>query len=458
MRNLLQKMKTEFYENLMYPTYQLKYGNTFGFKIIKILNKLNESQWLSSDELLEYQQKKLRRLIGHAYENVPYYRELMKKMGILPNDIMSVEDIKYLPILTKEQISDNFKDLLSDDIEKRRFIKSSTSGSTGNPLTFIKDWDTIMWIEATTLRGKRWAGYRIGDVDIDFRFLTNPSFLGRVRERIVRRYDFPALAEGAELNNYIRKIKALKPFCITAYASILYRLSKFCYKNGINGLQLPVIFSTGEMLYDYQREFIEKQFGGKVFDYYGCGEVSTIAFECEYHHKHVSDERVILETTDSTGNPVVDALGEVIVTDLDNYAMPFIRYKNGDVGVITKDKCRCGRGLTAVKTIEGRSQEFLKTLDGNYVPPVFFPNSFKNLKGIEQYQIIQEDIYNITLRIVRNQFFTAEELKNMTRVINEKIGNTVTIKIEQCHQIPSKTPTKTRFILSHLPVNLFTVE
>jgi phenylacetate-CoA ligase len=452
MKNLIENIKTKFYERVAYPVYQFKYGPKFGYEVIKILKHLKKTQWLSQDELSELQTKKFKRLIEHVYQNVPYYHEIMGKIGLRPEDVKSVENIKLFPILTKKRIRENFDRLLSKSMSKRKFITASTGGSTGKPLSFIRDWNTLIWTEATTIRGKSWAGFRIGNREIDFRSMGIPSLLGKVRGRAICRYDFPALAKGEELIKYLKQIKSLKPFCITAYASNLYRLAKYCHKYKRNDIEFPVIFSTGEMLYDYQREFLGEQFKSKVFDYYGCGEISSLAYECEYHHKHISDEHLILETIDSKGDQIIDRLGEVIITDLNNYTMPFIRYKNGDVGVVTEKTCKCGRGLRVLKSIEGRAQDFLVKSDGGYIPPAFFPGCFKSLRGIDQYQIVQTDFHNIILKIVKNQFFLPKELEYMLYKIKEKIGDAVNVDVQNCNYISSKVPDKTRLVLSHLTV------
>ncbi|MEW6602338.1 MAG: hypothetical protein AB1499_15305, partial [Nitrospirota bacterium] len=238
------------------------------------------------------------------------------------------------------------------------------------------------------------------------------------------------------------------------YASNLYRIAKICHKHEINYIEFPITFSTGEMLYDHQRDFLKKQFKSNIFDYYGCNEVGPIAYECEYHKKHISGERMIIETTDAKGNQVINVQGEITITDLDNYAMPFIRYKNGDVAVMTNDACSCGRGLKIIKSVEGRTQEYLRTLDGNYIPAIFFPTRFRNLRGVDQYQIIQHDIYNTSLRIVKNRFFSIKELNEMKQVVKEMLGNSVNVNIEECNYIPLTTRGKTRLVISYLPVEL----
>jgi phenylacetate-CoA ligase len=269
----------------------------------------------------------------------------------------------------------------------------------------------------------------------------------------MNRYGFPGFPNKYELLKCLEMIKALKPYVLFGYPSNLYRIVKMWQDYDSSALQIPMIVTTGEMLYGYQREYLGQQLSGQVYDYYGCNEVGSIAFECEYHVKHIADERVYIEITDEAGKPT-SALGDITITDLENYAMPFIRYKNGDTGTIVENCCKCERGLTVLMSIDGRAQEYLRALDGNYVPAIFFPATFRDLKGIDQYQIVQTDERTIILKIVKNRSFSGDELAAMTLMIKSLIGEAVLIKIEECDHIPLSRIGKTRHVISHVPFEL----
>jgi len=444
-------IKDKIYKNLIYPVYQYKYG----FKVLKTLRNINNAQWLSRDKLLAYQFNKFIKLVSHAYNKVPYYRDLMKKMKLKPENIKNLEDLKYFPVLTKKIIRENYEKLISKDVKSRNIQEASTSGTTGEPLKFIRDENTLIWTEACLLRGKSWAKYKLGDTVVNFMSVGKPSLLGKIRGILMNNYYFPAFEEEYKLLEYIKRTNKINPCCISSYASNLYRIAVFCHKNKINNIEFPIIFSTGEMLYEYQREFIENQLNGKVSDYYGCNEIGSLAYECEYHNKHISDEHVVIEITDSKGNHLRDSSGEFTLTDLDNYAMPFIRYKNGDVGQFTEDICKCGRNLKRIKSLEGRKQDFLKSFVGNYIPAIFFTSQFRNLRGIDQYQIIQTDIQSITLKIVKNEFFSPHELQEMVKIIKDKIKGNINIMIEEYSRIKLTNQGKNRLVISHIAKELF---
>jgi phenylacetate-CoA ligase len=444
-----------FYKKIIYPIYQLKHGIHAGNEIIRKMGIMDKMQWQPQTEIAAYQYGKLRKLIEHIYRNVPYYQKIMKKHGITPDDIACIEDIRRIPVLTKTQIRENRAELKAIDIGTRKVVEAATGGSTGEPFSFIRDWETLSWTEAGKLRGMSWANCRIENVLIDYNSDSKPSWLGAVRGRLINNYYFPAIAKEDEIVKQMQEIRSLSPFCLAGYASNLYRIAAICHKHAIDNVEIPAIFSTGEMLYDYQRKFIEDQFRGKVFDYYGCNEVGSIAYECEYHRKHITEERFIFETTDSGGTPCPGRMGDITITDLDNYAMPFIRYKNGDAGTLSDSQCKCGRALRTIDSLYGRTQDFLKTIDGNYVPGVFFPNRFKDLKGIDQYQIIQMDVNHIVLKIVKNKLFNTDELADMVGVIKTMIGDGLRLDIEEEKNIPLTREGKTRPVISHVPAELY---
>lgn len=444
-------LKDILYERIIYSIYWIGEGITYGYKTVELCKHLKQTQWMSRDQIKAYQVKKLRKLIEHVYNNVPYYRNIMLGKRITPDDIRSIEDIKHFPVLTKDIITANFQDIVFKGRNKRTTKQSRTSGTTGEPLTLLRDRNSRIWMHAALLRGWSWAQYNIGDTIFNLTTHGKMSTWGTIASRLMNSHYFSAMANKSQVIEYARKIKSLNPFCITGYASSLYLNANLYYQFNVMDNNIPVIFTCAEMLHGYQRDFIEKVFKGKVYDFYGSNEIGSIAYECEYNTKHISDEHVIVETLNSRGENLINTPGDIILTDLDNYAMPLIRYKIGDVGTLENDVCKCGRGLSVLKSIDGRSQEYLKTMDGHYIPGIYFPPLFRKFKGVEQFQIIQPDINCIILKIVKNQYYSRNDLDKMMNMIKEKIGNDVKIKVEQCDHIPLTSAGKTRLVISHLP-------
>lgn len=447
----MMKFKAALYERVLYPVYQLRHG-PYGVRIIKVFKYLNQSQWFSEDKIRVDQNNKLKRLIEHVYHNVPYYRNLMQKKGIVPQDINCADDLKYFPVLTKKIIRSNYQDIMSLDLNKRRVMESSTGGTTGEPLKLYLDKDTRIWREAARLRGWSWANFQIGMSVVAFPSNNWPSLIGKLRIGMINEHAFPFFLEENDIVGCFPKVKDIKPHCITGISSYLCRIASVYSRNHLNEMHVPVIITTSEVLYDHNRGLLENTFKGKVYDQYGCVEIGSLAYECEHNNKHISDEHVIVEAVNSEGSHVVNAPGHLIITDLDNYAMPFIRYKIGDVGTLSGSRCKCGRGLSVLKSMDGREDEFLKKLEGGFVPPIYFPARFARLKGIKQYQIVQTDVEHIVLIIVKNAGFSSETIDEMINVIKEKLGHIVNVTIEERDNIPLTSRGKTRLVISHVPV------
>jgi len=242
----------------------------------------------------------------------------------------------------------------------------------------------------------------------------------------------------------------IKPFFLESYATNLFRVASLCYKNKIK-LSIPVVFSTGEKLLPHQRELIEFQFNAEVFDYYGCNETGVIAFECKEHHTmHVADEHILLEVVDEYNQPVINQPGNIILTDLDNYAMPFIRYQVGDTGILSDRICECGRELTVLDSVEGRTGDMLITSDGNILPPIIINTTFRNLRGIERYQVIQKKVGYIILRIQKNELFDPSELKQMLFKLKNLLGYDTEIYVKEEQYIEPTRRGKFRTVISEI--------
>lgn len=196
-------------------------------------------------------------------------------------------------------------------------------------------------------------------------------------------------------------------------------------------LHIPVIFTTGEMLYAHQREILERKFAGRVFDYYGSNEVSALAFECEYGCRHITDEQVVLEVVDDADQPLWDVSGRILVTDFRNMAMPFIRYELGDRGVLSRAPCQCGRHLLVLKELEGRSQDAIRGPNGVALSGVFFAGRFRNLERIRAYQVVQQSETVVELRYVSARPDAQTEVNEIVAVIREHLGAAVRIE-ERC--------------------------
>lgn len=446
----MRTLYSAFIKNVIYPLYQIYSGHNY----LKQYEELKRTQWLSKDEIIGLQWSKLKQLLEHTYNNVPYYKRVFDCLFLHPNNINSESDFRKLPLLDKETITNNLNDFIASNFHKKDLIKDSTGGSTGVNLQFYYDYKNVEQRRAVELRSNSWAGLDIGDkytklwgshFDIQF----GKKLRGKMSDLLFRQLFLSSynLSDDA-MREYATKILHYKPKCIVGYSSSLYIFAKFLHENKIDGIKPKSIISSAEVLHDYQRELIESVFGCKVFDRYGCREFSTIAQECERHTGlHINLEHVFVEILDEKKNPCDPGeKGEIVITDLDNYAFPFIRYRIGDMGAFSPKKCPCGRGLPLLENIDGRVWDVIIGINGNRIIGSFW--LIKDIKGIEQFQILQEEFGKITVKLIINNSFTENEKKKLLNRIFERCGKNMKVDILLMDNIPVSTSGKHKFIIS----------
>ena len=417
------------------------------------VNEAFSNENLSYTELKELQQKKLLQLIQHARTSVPFYSKLLK-------NINSLDDFESIPFLTKRIIKDNFLSLKSTKVNPNRFRSDSTSGSTGEVMKFFTDNKMNVVRHACAIRGDSCTGWNLGepsvylwgarsDTDkakkiksriINSQFLFNTTFLS----------SFDMKKE--DMKRYIQIINKKKPSLIVGYPSTLEAFSKFIEEQAIDIYSPKGIITGGETLYDYQRVAIEKVFRTKALNRYGCRDVGHIANECqEQDGLHISMDHIFLEVINQNGQPCKPGeLGEIVVTDLDNYVFPFIRYKIGDVGVLSDHRCNCGRELPMLERVEGRTFDIVVGSNGNLVPGNYFTLLRHKLKSIDQFQIIQNKLGELNLILKINTSYTKNEEKKIKALFKEKLGEDMIINIEIVKQIPVTKSGKFRWIISNV--------
>ena len=430
-----------------------------GTKISRNLRFLEKSQWWSIEELQEYQNKKLRALVRHAYENVPYYHSEWKKLNLKTEDIKTVEDMRKIPVIAKEDIRKNFEDFKSRNFAPKRQKLESTGGSTGDPLKFFYDWNAWSMDWACLYRGWGFAGYNVGDKIVTIGGSSvipsqKPPFRKQVKNRLIERHLGLSAFDMNEKNmkKYSEKIVKFKPRFLRGYASSLYIFAKFVENNNIEFPSLHNIFSTSETLFEPYRKEIEDAFEVEVFNEYGVRDGGGNAMECDMHSGlHISTERCVMEFIKGGENVSSGEMGKIILTDLHNYSFPFIRYEGGDIGIQTVEKCPCGRGLPTIKRIEGRTTEIIRFSDGTMWAGPVLTLVFAKF-DILQYQVIQEDKDRIILRVIKGKTFSEEDAKMLVQIFNYHVGEKGSVEIEYVEDIPASKSGKRRFIISKIPI------
>ncbi len=444
-------MASTFYNYLHHGVYRIK-DLIKGTGVYKWLDTLMLEQMLHPPEMEEIQSRRLRDIIVHARHHSPYYRKLFEEHGIKIDDDFNISQLKDLPLLRREDLQNNYKNILCDDAGE--IYPNSSGGSTGNPVNFYQDESYKSFSQAANLLFLNWMGIRSGDksaaiwgADRDFKDL---SLRGRFWIKFDRGKALNAFSMSDEqIKIFLGEMNRFRPKLIYGYASALYLVAKFI--NNTEPLKfVPVaVRSSAEMLHDFQRREIEKALGTRVFNFYGSREINNLSGECSVHEgMHILASGRIVEIVDDKGRPVADGIGgQIAVTDLTNFAFPFVRYLNGDMAVKSTSRCSCGRGYPLIEKIQGRTSDVI-VVDGQFIHGEFFTHLFYNRPEVIQFQLIQEDPKRLRLLIV-----TREENPNLDDIISsirKKVGGEVRIEMEFTDHISPTASGKHRFTISTL--------
>lgn len=385
------------------------------------LRRLRGTEWWSPEELGRLQAGELRRLLGHAHANVPFYRERLDEAGVDPSRISSTADLGAIPLLTRSDAQDSR--------ERRRSlappwtsITKRTSGSTGQPLEFEYDAGSEAWRQAVRMRGYGWAGYRQGDRTLhlwsDPPRPPLPRWWWRLVDRVWVATDrglrnelyVDSTVRSEELwDRTVELIRRRRPHAIVCYAQAGAELARHVVATGARDWRTIPVLCGAEPLFPGDRAVLDQAFGPAVFETYGNREVMLIATECEQHDGlHVQAENLVVEVvvrgrdTDETRPAEPGELGEVVVTDLHNLAMPFIRYATGDLAIAADGShCACGRGLPRIASVEGRTSDVLEDRDGHEVSGIALMTLFVDLApAVRQWQAVQRGDRSLTVRVV----------------------------------------------------------
>jgi len=446
-------------KKVIFPLMELRWPKEE--RVSSALPLLEETQWWEPSKLKQLQESRLQALIRHAYDNVPYYHKMFDSLGLKPGDIQTKDDLRKLPILTKQIIRSNLEQLTPKNYITRDLIPYSTGGSTGEPLNFFIDRRRQAWSTAAAHRGWAWAGCQLGD-KVAYLWGSRHELAGlsslktRIGNLLERRITLDAsnMTE-ATMDSHVGILCKFKPKAINGYVSALYLMARYLGKKKICDIRPRAVFTTAEMLFDYQREAIEKAFGCDVFDYYSGRDTTLQANECLAHcGYHLSIENAIVEFLKEGRDAEPGETGQIVLTDLSNFATPFIRYEIGDLGVPSSERCACGRGLPLMKKIVGRVTDIIITKGGKYIPGEFLTLLFLGSRGIKQFQLVQKRKDYIILKIVKGENFSPEELNNYIVYLKRQCGEETEIEVEFVGIIPLIASGKRRFVISEVPPQL----
>lgn len=437
---------------LFVPVYAAyKHENTF-----KYLPEVGAFNRLPLERIQHFQLQRIRKIAQHAYDTTRYYHNLFEKIGLKDPQQLTWDEYQQIPVLTKDIIKSEAKDLLSNLWVPEELRKTATGGTTSSPTPFYSDWDSLYRKRGATVVFDGWLGYRPG-MKAAFLWQARQDMLEvkTIKEQIAnlfihRRIFLPGSPlDDTVMECYYRKLREFKPFLLQAYPTPLEIFADFLKRKAYN-LTIPVVSCTAEPLLDHQKRLFMEVFGASPFNWYGAREAGRIATECFKHNgMHINCYGLYLEIAPSSY--VNNDIGAILLTDLWNMGMPLIRYQIGDVGRINKDVCSCGCELPRLMEMSGRINDTFENSRGQKIPGVWFPNQFiKDSCEISSMQIIQHEIGHFEILVVVTERFGPNTEAWLQKKLDEFMLEPTRLIITKVPQIPHEKNGKLRFCKNNM--------
>jgi phenylacetate-CoA ligase len=435
-------------KHIFYPLWDLK-DKSQRLREWKILE---QQQWWSRERLDRLQWERLGSLLEYAGRHSGFYRSRFQNHGIEPGKVRTPADFQRIPVTTKQDLRDNLDSFISDEFDRSQLVIAKTGGSTGVSLNLFFDEACQERRNAAQLMADRWAGWDLGLKKAAI--WGNPPVPVSLKQKLRHHLlDRTIYLDTMDLNDqsmgaFVDQWRQEKPGAVFGHAHSIYIFASYLRDNKVTDLRPQGIVATSMMLLDHERAIIEEAFGCAVTNRYGCEEVGLIACECERHKgMHLNLPHVYVEFLDEQDNPVPPGEpGKIVVTDLNNFAMPLIRYRVEDVGVYTERECACGRGFPLLERLEGRVADFLKLPGGGRVAGIsLVERTLTKVPGVEQMQLVQEKLDQVLINRVRGREYTENTDKELIAAMREVFDERVELVIRDVPKIPQEASGKYRF-------------
>jgi len=441
------------FEKGVFPLLDRLNGTTLSSK----LRYLVEAETLDPEDIRRQQQRDVERTVDFTRRESAFYRQLWEGSGG-PASHFAVLD--GLPVVTKADLA-KAPDAFPLPNFRGKVITCRTSGSTGSPMEFHHSVEQESWFWALRFRMWRWAGYHAGDPYLEINLNPRTSWKKKLQDRLFRCIYLTFNADNQDSERILAALRKGPIPHINGFASSLFVLARYMLDHGIENPGVIGITSTGDTLHAAYRETIEEAFGVRVTDYYGAGgEVFHVASQCAESgtRYHLHPENALVEILGPEGPAAAGELGRIVVTQFHNEAMPLVRYELGDVGVAAPPgaTCTCGRTLPMLEHIEGRVPDLIVLPEGGFLVMHFFVVLFKNIQAIHHYQVVQEELERVLIRMVlRGDGAQTEVEETIRRKIDEASHGSLAIDFEWVDEIPLIGRGKRRLVISKVSRQMF---
>lgn len=401
----------------------------------KRLEQLEMAQRMTSDAILQSQFLQLAFLIEHSALHSPYFKNRLQEAGLTAGEVSTPQGFKKLPLLSRRhlQAAGDFVYCKNIPHNHGSVFKTQTSGSTGEPVVIRKTGlNQLNWF-AANLQDHLWHqrdfSKRLCAIRPHIKVYTQQKNWGPPADLLFKTGAALALPISSDIKQLSQWIYEFEPDNLIIYPSTLRELTDHCFKHSIAFTKLKHIRTVGEMLSIENRQKASTLFNAKVEDIYSSQEVGVIALECPVSGLyHISVENLIVEVLNDRGEPCKPSeTGRIVITDLHNFATPLIRYEIGDYAEVG-DLCPCGRGFPTLKKIHGRERNLIVMPDGKKHWPLTGFRGFQEIAPIQQYQLIQEDLERIEVRLVAARTLTEYEECKLTALIQNSLGHSFQLR------------------------------
>jgi len=427
-------------------------------KVLQYYKQLQKHQWVTREEISNIQRMKLFKLVQYASQNIPYYKRIIKKQNIRFSEDTIFSDIKKFPLLTKDIIRKNFEQLYK--FRDRTYYRNTSGGSTGEPIILYQDSNYFAWNTATKVLFDEWAGRKIGERIVSLSGTLQDILKNGKGFKLYLRQQLSGITilktnrmSEKDKYQYVKRINHIKPSVILAYN---HELSHFIQEHHLPVYSPKAVMTTGSVFYPEVQARVEKVFQAPVFNCYGSREVGSVACNCKKSLGfHLIPDIHYLEILDNNGKEVKPGeAGNIIVTLLSNYTMPLIRYKIGDIGILSEKSCPCGRELPLLEKVTGRISSRFKNKFGDFISAGLFSSLFYFKENIRQFQVIQETTDLILINLVLIEKNKLEDMDNFFEENNQKIcktmGHKITVKYNIVDEIEPSPSGKYMYIFSRV--------
>lgn len=402
------------------------------WNVYKTLQKKRKRLFWSEDKIEQYRISKLNRLISYAYENSPFYRDFYKQHDFHPGQFKSAADLDKIPLLDKSNLRETDPgQVMTLKSSGRPFTEKDlmyevTTGSTGKPLNITRTWRDLFYIKANDIRAFQQTGFRFNHRQVVLKSSTD-SLTGKhwfERFGILQKY-FLAITDTPEHN--LARLKEIRPQHMHGYPNGIMAIAEIL-QNRAERFTIPIICSGAEVLDQHMRTRISDSFNAEVFDIYGSREVGNIAWECRAHlGLHINDDAIIVELLDDNGRDVESGVeGEVVVTHLDSYDFPFIRYRLQDRAIKKSGSCPCGVSFNRLELITGRDDARIQLPSGEWISGMIF-QELRLVPWLLAFRVIQDDVKSVKLQVVPKQDVQPADIDKLIRQASGLLQNKITV-------------------------------